>query len=177
MRKARRTRKAGGESAPELLGVDHVYLTVGDFERSVAFYDRLMKALGFKKGTSPIRGESHAHYYNRNFQISIRPAHGAASYNSYAPGMHHLSLRVADVKQVDEIARRLRRLKVPIEGPRRWPEYAADYYAVFFADPDGIRFEVMNFRKGRKLVRKLWNDLEGFVNPLDRLARKRSRKR
>jgi hypothetical protein len=52
----------------------------------------------------------------------------------------------------------------------------ADYYAVFFNDPDGIRFEVMNYLKRRKLVRKVWNELEGFANPLDRLMHRRAKR-
>jgi len=34
------------------------------------------------------------------------------------------------------------------------------------------RLEVMNYLKRRKLVRRLWNELEGFTNPLDRLMRR-----
>ena len=81
------------DSAAELIGVDHVYLTVSDFASSCRFYDRLMRALGFKKGTVAIHGEPHCHYYNRSFQVSIRPAHyRAVKHDSYAPGLHHLSL-------------------------------------------------------------------------------------
>jgi catechol 2,3-dioxygenase-like lactoylglutathione lyase family enzyme len=162
--------------APELLGLDHVYLAVSNFERSRRFYDRLMNALGFKKGTAPIGGAPHCHYYNRNFQISIRPARrGSRGHDSYAPGLHHLCLRVANNAAVDEIAQKLRAMKIATEGPRLWPEYAPDYYALFFEDPDGIRFEVMNYRSGKKLVRKLWDQLDGFVNPMDRLQRKLKR--
>jgi len=67
-------------------------------------------------------------------------------------------------------------MKIKVEGPRLWPGYSPDYYAVFFTDPDGIRLEVMNYLKRRKLVRKLWNELEGFANPLDRLMRLRARR-
>jgi glyoxylase I family protein len=166
----------GWRQVPELLGLDHVYLAVADFERSQRFYDRLMKALGFKKGTAPIGGARHCHYYNRSFQVSIRPARRSARrHDSYAPGLHHLCLRVANNAAVDQIARKLRAMKIAIEGPRLWPEYAPDYYALFFQDPDGIRFEVMNYRSGKKLVRKLWNELDGFVNPMDRLLRKLER--
>lgn len=28
-----------------------------------------------------------------------------------------------------------------------YPEYAPDYYAIFFSDPDGIRLELTNFRQ------------------------------
>ena len=30
-----------------------------------------------------------------------------------------------------------------VEGPQTWDEYAADYYAVFFEDADGNRFEIV----------------------------------
>jgi hypothetical protein len=63
-------------------------------------------------------------------------------------------------------------MRIKVEGPRLWPEYSPDYYAVLFNDPDGIRLEVMNHLKRRKLVRKVWNELEGFANPLDRLTRR-----
>jgi hypothetical protein len=67
-------------------------------------------------------------------------------------------------------------MKIKVEGPCLWPEYSPDYYAVFFKDPDGIRLEIMNYLKRRKLVRKVWNQLEGFANPLDRLMRRRARR-
>ena len=85
-----------------------------------------------------------------------------------------MSLRVADRAGVDQVARKLRALRIKVEGPRLWPEYSPDYYAVFFNDPDGIRLEVMNYLKRRKLVRRAWNELEGFINPLDRLMRRRA---
>ena len=162
--------------APEILGVDHIYLSVAEFERSRIFYDRLMKSLGFKKGTFPVGGEPHCHYYNRNFQITIRPARSRGSkHDSYSPGLHHLCLRVANREAVDDVAGRLRAIGIAIDGPRLWPEYASDYYAVFFSDPDGIRLEVVTHLERRKNIRKLWNQLEGFTNPVDRLTRRRGR--
>ena len=170
------TRRGGSAPKPnstaELIGIDHVYLTVSDFARSRRFYNRVMRALGFKKGTA-IGGEPHCHYYNRSFQVSIRPAHHrAVKHDSYAPGLHHLSLRVADRAAVDLVVRKLRAMRIKVEGPRLWPEYSPDYYAVFFNDPDGIRLEVMNHLKRRKSVRKVCNELEGFANPLDGLMRR-----
>ena len=156
--------------AVEIIGIDHIYLAVSDFKRSEKFYDSLMEPLGFKKGTSPISGEPHCHYYNREFAVSIRPAHaGTPAHNPYAPGLHHLCLRAASNAAVDEAARVLDQLGIAIDGPRLCPEYAPDYYAVFFNDPDGIRLEIMNFIERRKQVRSKWDELKDFVNPLDKL--------
>jgi catechol 2,3-dioxygenase-like lactoylglutathione lyase family enzyme len=78
-------------------------------------------------------------------------------HDPYSPGLHHLCLRVEDNASVDEAAAVLGALGIAREGPRLWPEYAPDYYAVFFEDRDGIRLEVMNFREGRKRNRSEWN--------------------
>lgn len=156
--------------AVEIIGIDHIYLAVSDFKRSEKFYDALMEPLGFKKGTAAIAGDPHCHYYNRELAISIRPAHaGTPAHNPYAPGLHHLCLRVASNAAVDEAARVLDKLGIATDGPRLCPEYAPDYYAVFFNDPDGIRLEIMNFIERRKQVRSKWDELVDFVNPLDRL--------
>jgi len=47
----------------EVIGLDHIYVSVSDFARSEAFYDRVMGALGFRKGDKPIGGDRHAHYF------------------------------------------------------------------------------------------------------------------
>jgi glyoxylase I family protein len=154
----------------EVIGVDHIYLAVSDFRRSETFYDSLMKPLGFKKGTGKVAGEPHCHYYNREFAISIRPARPQTpAHNPYAPGLHHLCLRVTDNASVDEAARILRSLGISFEGPRLCPEYDADYYALFFTDPDGMRLEIMNHIERRKTVRARWDRLVNFENPLDKL--------
>ena len=152
--------------AIDVTGVDHVYLAVRDFDRSLVFYDRVMRFLGFKKGTFPIAGERHAHYYNRELQITIRPARSDAPHDSYRTGLHHLCLRVADAETVDVIASGLAELDVAATAPRLYPEYAGDYYATFFEDPDGIRFEVVALRSLRNLVREHWAELDEFDDPL-----------
>ena len=58
----------------EVGGIDHVYVAVTDLARSEAFYDGVMRLLGFKKGTAPIAGEPHFHYFNQVTQYSLRPA-------------------------------------------------------------------------------------------------------
>ena len=154
----------------QLTSVDHIYLSVSNFERSEKFYDAVMEPLGFRKGTTAIAGEPHCHYYNRDFQITIRPARATdRAHEPYALGLHHLCMRAPDREAVDEAARIMTSIGIAIDGPRLCPEYAPDYYAVFFSDPDGIRLEIVNHFKRRHTVRERWDELEGFVNPLDRL--------
>ena len=60
------------------------------------------------------------------------------------------------------LARELREAGVEATEPRYYPEYAPDYYATFFEDPDGIRLEVMNFREVRRKVMYDWEARAGL---------------
>jgi len=146
----------------EVTGIDHIFVAVSDLRRSEGFYDRVMPVLGFRKGDGVIGDDSHLFYYNRQFAYSLRPAReGAPDHDPYAPGLHHLCFRVVDEATVDRAARELREAGVEVTEPRYYPEYASDYYATLFEDPDGIRLEVMNFREVR---RKVMYDWESWVS-------------
>jgi heme-degrading monooxygenase HmoA/catechol 2,3-dioxygenase-like lactoylglutathione lyase family enzyme len=142
----------GAVGAPvEVIGIDHVYLTVRDLARSEAFYDRVMAVLGYRKVRSTIGGDPHVHFYNRQFGFSLRPAHpGTPEHDPYAPGLHHFCFRVEDERAVDRAAAALEAIGVDVVAPRYYPEYSADYYATFFTDPDGVRLEITNFREIRR---------------------------
>jgi catechol 2,3-dioxygenase-like lactoylglutathione lyase family enzyme len=150
----------------DVTAVDHVYVAVADLERSERFYDGVMKLLGFRKGTAPIAGERHVHYFNRVTQYTIRAAQRATAHDPYAPGLHHLCLRVGSDADVDAVARALRAIGVDATAPRLYPEYAPDYYATFFSDPDGIRLEVVAHRRMRSLIHDHWEELTEFEDPL-----------
>ena len=152
--------------------VDHIYVTVSDLDKSEIFYDKVMSALNFKKGVLPIGGDPHFHYFNEHLQISIRPARSKRAFDPYAPGLHHICLEVASKSEVDQAVGTLRQTGVDISIPRAYPEYADDYYATFFEDPDGIRFEIVARRSDRDFILNHWDELEGFVNPVRKLKEK-----
>jgi catechol 2,3-dioxygenase-like lactoylglutathione lyase family enzyme len=145
--------------------IDHVYVAVRDMDRSEPFYDTVMRLLGFRKGTTPIAGERHAHYFNQVTQYTIRPARGGV-HDAYAPGLHHLCFRVATREEVDALASALDGYGIAASVPRTYPEYAEDYYGTFFSDPDGIRLEVVAERWMRTALRERWDELTEFVNPV-----------
>ncbi len=148
----------------EIVGLDHVYLTVSDLARSEAFYDTVLGLLDFRKFDAAIGGDPHRHYFNKVLQISIRPARGGV-HDPYAPGLHHLCLQVADNAAVDALARLLSAAGIAITAPAAYPQYADDYYALFFSDPDGVRHEVVARRMRRKLTVERWSELTRFENP------------
>lgn len=143
----------------EVIGIDHVYLAVRDLERSRRFYDAVMRVLGYAKLESPVAGEPHVHYYNRQFGFSLRPARaGTPDHDPYAPGLHHFCFRVVDERAVDRAARELAEAGIAVTAPRLNLEYAPDYYAAFFDDPDGIRLELTNFREIRRRRMYDWDE-------------------
>jgi alkanesulfonate monooxygenase SsuD/methylene tetrahydromethanopterin reductase-like flavin-dependent oxidoreductase (luciferase family) len=136
-------RGADGAVAGEATGsVHHVDLTVRDLRRSTDFYSRVLPLLGFRRSGDAPEGPIFA---GARMDIAIRadrPGSGAA-HDRYAPGLHHLAFAAPSRAAVDALHRRLVELGVPIlDAPAEYPRYASQgYYAVFFADPDGIKLE------------------------------------
>jgi glyoxylase I family protein len=148
--------------AVEVIGIDHIYITVRDLARSQQFYDCVMDVLGYRRAGSVIAGDPHIHYFNRQFGFSLRPARAATpDHDPYAPGLHHFCFRVIDEAAVNRAATALRTVGVEATEPRYYPEYAPDYYATFFADPDGVRLEVTNFRENRRKRMYDWDGAAG----------------
>jgi catechol 2,3-dioxygenase-like lactoylglutathione lyase family enzyme len=140
----------------EVIGIDHIYIAVSDLARSEVFYDRVFLNLGFRKNSFPINGDPHVQYYNRHFGYVLRPAKNIKAHDSYAPGLHHFCLRVDSVSDVKDAAKALRDSGIEVSEPKLYPEYASDYYAFFFADPDGLRLEVTNYRQERRDRHSNW---------------------
>jgi catechol 2,3-dioxygenase-like lactoylglutathione lyase family enzyme len=156
-------------NAAEVLGIDHVYFTVSDLAASERFYDRvLVDVLGHVKLRAPIGGDPHVHYVNRHFSIALRPARTRSAHDPYAPGLHHFCLRVEDAAAVDRVAAALVASGVAASAPRLYPEYAPDYYATFFDDPDGLRLEVTNWRAERRERNAHWETWAAARRDADR---------
>lgn len=143
---------------PQVIGIDHIYLAVADLDTSQSFYDRaLMQALGFRRNAFVLDGDRHLQYFNRHFGIVLRPARSPARHDAYAVGLHHLCLRVDSADDVAAAAQALRALGIAASEAAPYPEYAADYVATFFTDPDGIRLEITNYRAERRARHDHWD--------------------
>ena len=138
--------------------LDHVQITVRDMRTALPFYDRLMPLLGFDPAR---RSEAYvdAHdlhvveYAHPNLCFGIsspRASEANATVHRRRPGsLHHLAFRAESRAEVDRFAAELEGLTALgatiVDGPRVFPEHVpAGYYAVFFKDPDGIKYEVVH---------------------------------
>ena len=142
----------------EVVGIDHIYIAVSDLTRSERFYDVVMKALGFRRNEFHLEGDRHIQYYNRHFGYVLRPTRSGIVHDPYSPGLHHLCFRVDSVADVQSVAADLRAAGIDATEPALYPDYAPDYWATFFTDPDGIRLEITNYRQERRDRHDKWGD-------------------
>lgn len=136
--------------------IDHIQITVKDMAAAVAFYDGFLPLLGFSaeaKGSATIpEHDFHVvEYKHRRFCFAItspRTAFRNDDVHRRKPGsLHHLAFRVGSRADVDRLHDALTALGADIVSPpRHYPEYTPPgYYAVFFKDPDGIKYEVVTY--------------------------------
>lgn len=120
----------------------HLKLSVADFAVSCAFYRGLFGELDYAQVSD--KTSSAGWVTPAGFGIWIAQAEVADPAHMFgAPGFHHLCLKARTPEEVDAVHGLLVQRQAHIfNPPRSYPEYTANYYAVFFADPDGMKLEV-----------------------------------
>ena len=136
-----------------VLGVDHLVISVGDFEKSKSFYGPLMAFLGFE-GEAEYDGMMGWSNGKTLFWIAAADADGKKhTYRKGDIGFHHYAFRLRSRKDVDALQAFLEKQGATIVDPAG--EYYDDYYATFFLDPDGMKLEGMKYgEKHEQAARK-----------------------
>jgi catechol 2,3-dioxygenase-like lactoylglutathione lyase family enzyme len=121
--------------------VSHVSLGTNDFERSVAFYDKVMPTMGCKK----LMAFDSAVAYGKRFpEFWIqRPIDGKPATAGNGTHVAFLTPSMAIVHAFYDEALRNGAKDEGKPGPR--PEYTPNYYGAFMRDPDGHKIEIMSF--------------------------------
>ena len=134
--------------------IDHIEITVKHMSVAVAFYDKLMPLLGFdpRRRVSAVM-EHHekqvVQYEHPRLGFAItspRKAFAAEMIHRRKPGaLHHLAFRATTRADVDRLHVELQKIGATIVSPpREYPEYTPPgYYALFFKDPEGIKYEIV----------------------------------
>jgi catechol 2,3-dioxygenase-like lactoylglutathione lyase family enzyme len=134
--------------------IDHIQVTVKDMTIAVPFYDKLLPLLGFDiRNKTSAMIEAHEFYvveYKHPRLIfaitSPRSAFAGDTINRRRPGsLHHLAFKAQSRAEVDKLHRELIGTGATIVSPpREYPEYTPPgYYAVFFKDLEGIKYEIV----------------------------------
>lgn len=120
-------------------GFGHVDLRVSSLEEALSFYDALMPALGFTE-----------RYHGPEWKVwgATEPALPATEYFAITESPAHvanenrIAFWAAAPAEVDRVAAAVEAAEGrDISGPKPMP-YGPDYYALYFSDPCGNRFEV-----------------------------------
>lgn len=119
----------------------HIDLRVTDMDAAMKFYSSILPAMGFTRA-----------YHGAEWKVFAaedtlpRTAYFAFTEDpDHRPNANRIAFRAENREQVDRIAEVLKAAGAKItSGPQLFPEYSSTYYAVYFEDPCGNRFEVVH---------------------------------
>lgn len=133
--------------------IDHIQITVKNFAESEKYYDTFLPILGFdlskkSKGRVDKHDFDVIEYVHENIVLGInspREQFKDDEVHRRKPGaVHHIAFRAKDVEEVKLVAEQLKSANINIvDGPKYFPQHGEKYFAVFFKDNNGIKFEVM----------------------------------
>jgi glyoxylase I family protein len=132
-------------------GIHHIDLTVKDARASRAFYESVLGFMGYALSKGDPFGPDETGF---DFDLrvgdefcsigilSARGEHAGRAHDRYSPGLHHIAWNAESRADVDAMYAHLQSIGATIlDPPADYPRYGAGYYAVFFADPDGLKLE------------------------------------
>ena len=121
--------------------IDHVSISVSDLAASTAFYEQVLRALGFVKLVVRPNTVGFGKRYPE-FWLNLRPGMVRVADDSG----HHVCLRAPSFEAVDAFHGAALASGAGDDGaPGLRPEYTKNYYAAFVRDPDGNRIEAVTF--------------------------------
>jgi len=138
---------------PRVLGIDHLVLSVGNFARSKDFYTKVLGFLGFKLKYDLADA---AGWSNRKTLFWIAKADARGRKHKYRKGdigFHHYAFELASRKDVDDLGAFLDKHGMTVVDPPGEYNGDANYYAVFFTDPDGMKLEGMVYKPAARRKR------------------------
>jgi len=133
--------------------IDHIQITVKDINTAESFYDKFLPLLGFDS-ESKVSAEIEEHdFYVVEYThpllafaiTSPRKAFFDETIHRRKPGaLHHLAFKAESRDEVDRLYLELVKIGATIVNkPKIYPEYSPDYYALFFKDLEGIKYEIV----------------------------------
>lgn len=141
--------------------LDHVDICVSDVSQSLPFYAAFFGALGYERWYGQ-RSEFHSDPPQRAawslryaggalFGVELLPAQPdrrGRRYDGLAPGPHHLAFHAESRAAVLAVHSAMLAVGADVLDPPRdysdRVDYGVGYYAAFYADPDGLKLEVVH---------------------------------
>lgn len=113
--------------------LDHIVLLVSDLPKSVAFYEKLLPMLGFRKTADHVFGNAEEVHFD------IRQAENLDhSYQRYGPGLNHIGFTAPDRSAIALVQEAMNDAGYEVPDVQVFSEGVA----LFLKDPDGMRIEL-----------------------------------
>lgn len=133
---------------PTLGGIHHVFISVKDIRRSRPFYAALMPRLGYPATWDYAGDGGSIGFLGTGGSFWLKQAderYASDTFSKDRVGLCEIAFRAESRAQVDALACDIEAFGGRVlDPPREYPEYVPGYYAVFFADPDGIKLELVH---------------------------------
>jgi len=134
--------------------IDHIQITVKDLKIAEPFYDKLLPVLGFdlnhkSKGNVAKHEFEVVEYFHPLLIFGInspREAFKNDAIHRRKPGtLHHLAFKAQSQAEVDTVYLQIKSIGAEIiEAPKFFLQHGKNYYALFFKDPEGIKYEIVH---------------------------------
>lgn len=125
--------------------MNHLGLTVSNLAHSEQFYDQILKFMGYQQVE---KNDQFIMWWLKEAGAIVISAANSDSPNKvhdrYSPGLHHFAFNASSREGVDNFYKLLLEIKATILDPPAQYDYSPGYYAVFFADPDGLKLELVH---------------------------------
>ncbi|MEO5571643.1 MAG: VOC family protein [Bacteroidia bacterium] len=133
--------------------IDHIQITVKDLNVAEPFYDKFLSILGFdinrkSKGSVAKHEFDVIEYFHPLLIFGInspRETFKEEIIHRRKPGaIHHLAFKAESREEVDRVYQRIKEIGANIiEEPKFFPQHGENYYATFFKDLEGIKYEIV----------------------------------
>ena len=132
------------KTSPAKGTVHHIEIYVSDLNRSIDFWDWLLKEIGYVSYQSWDRGKSWRKGSGYLVFVQTNPEHSEFGYHRCRTGLNHLAFHAGSRDHVDQVTDKLRQRGATILYEDKHPHAGgSDHYAVFFEDPDRIKVELV----------------------------------
>ncbi|HVA79038.1 MAG TPA: VOC family protein [Candidatus Binataceae bacterium] len=129
--------------------MSHLALVVNDLLAAIPFYDAILGFIGYARvpvpeATQALMQTRLIAYASPHGSITLRPAKpefAAMKFHRESAGLNHFAFAAASRADVDAMHAKLKEIGATVLDPPADYAYFPEYYAVYFTDPDGIKFE------------------------------------
>lgn len=126
-----------------MITIHHIAIAAHDLEAITRFFDPVMAALGY---APKARGERFRSWVGPGPELLVYEASAPATHHHqlYDQGWHHVALQVPERDMVDRVHEAVVEAGGRVlDPPREYAQYWPGYFALFFLDPLGQKWEVM----------------------------------